>query len=112
MKTTLQLLLLASLVNPVYAQIEIRGERSCGRWLETRPSGVDRNNGEAVVATEGWLVGFMAGLAMGTGRDALRGTDLPSMAAWVDNYCKANPLDGLSNAGEALFFELAKRRGV
>lgn len=86
------------------APVTIFGARSCGAWLKNKSTG-----GMAATAQNGWLAGYMSGLAIGMNSDALDKTDLDSMELWVSNYCEKNPLDSTSTAGTALFFELKRR---
>ena len=65
-----------------------------------------------MVTQEAWLMGYISGKAMSIGVDVLKQNELPSLSLWVDNYCKTNPLDDSSDAGEMLFFELKRRTGA
>jgi hypothetical protein len=85
----------------------IRGAASCGTWINQT-----KEDGWPIVATRMWLLGYLSGRVMESGRDVIRGTDNPSFFLWVENYCKANPLKDLDDAGDALFSELAKKRGL
>ena len=80
---------------------------SCGNWVESRQakrSYLERaHNG-------GWLLGFMSGLAMKSGIDYLAKSDKDSLLLWVDNYCKANPLEYLDKAGYELEKELIEQK--
>ena len=80
----------------------IRGARSCGQWVEARKGGYN--------PAESWLVGFLSGAALGANVDILKGTDNLSLFLWVDNYCRANPLKDLDDAGVDLFLELKKTK--
>ncbi len=86
-------------------EIEVRGSRSCGDWVSTRPV-----RSIETIAVETWLVGYLSGLAIGTNKDFIKGTDNPSIFLWVDNYCRANPLKSLGDAGTDLYFELIKQK--
>ena len=39
---------------------------------------------------------------------ALRASDPNALAAWVDKYCRENPLKNISDASAALVVELSK----
>jgi len=82
----------------------VRGSRSCGSWVS------ERALGSIDLAIETWLLGYLSGLAVGTGKDFIKGTDNPSIFLWVDNYCRANPLKSLHEAGLNLHFELIKQK--
>lgn len=80
------------------------GDRSCGQWLSRSSNGFEET------AVQGWLMGYMTGLATATTSiDLLASTDAPSVMAWVDNYCRANPLNKITDAGVKLGDVLLKR---
>ena len=85
--------------------VEIRGARSCGKWIAGQADGQSASN-------EAWLVGFMSGLAFQSNQDLLKGTDNESITLWVNNFCQKNPLENLVTAAETLANELAKKRGI
>ena len=89
--------------------VTVMGARSCGDWLSHKPLGQDKNWSRLV--QEAWLVGYLSGMASGTDRDALGGSSGSSLFVWMDNYCQANPLDGIDDGGSRLFFELLRRKG-
>jgi hypothetical protein len=61
---------------------------------------------------EMWLLGYLSSFAFTSDKDFLRDTDNASISLWADNYCKANPLNDLHDAGLALALELMKRKGL
>jgi hypothetical protein len=71
----------------------------------------------AAAPYEWWVVGFLSGLSVGflTGVNAdddvgfLSGQDADGIYAWIDNYCKANPLEKLPKIMDTLATELIKR---
>lgn len=92
------------------ANAEVRGARSCGVWV------ADRNNSDKMRASVDftWLIGYLSGLGVGGQsiaeyRDFLKGADNESIALWMDNYCKAHPLESISTGANILSFELAKK---
>jgi len=87
------------------AQVTIRGSASCGQWISD-----GRQNSERALLSERWLVGFLSGMAFHSGKDFIKGTDNPSIFLWVSNYCQANPLKEIVDAGNALFNELVKQK--
>lgn len=87
-------------------ELETRGSRSCGTWVDLR-----KENSSVTKASEAWLVGYLSGIVAATGKDALRGTDNSSLFLWMDNYCRSNPLSQLFEGGDKLFIELAKKKG-
>jgi len=50
--------------------LEIRGSRSCGKWVNERAL-----KGLESVITETWFVGYLSGLAAANDKDFLKGTD-------------------------------------
>ena len=82
-----------------------QGAISCGVWLR------DRLGDDARIADEAWVSGFITGMNAGIGAalgsDKLlqvgRGTDAAGMFSWIDNYCRAHPLDHLARAAETLW---------
>jgi hypothetical protein len=97
--------MLMAMVASTLRAVEIRGARSCGKWLEERRSG---NH----VYAEAWLVGFLSGMAFESNKDFLKGTDNASIDSWMDNYCTNHPLDTLVDGAEALMNELTRRKGL
>jgi hypothetical protein len=66
---------------------------SCGTWIALR------RQSEATADPESqWLLGFLAGASFAGQSYTLDG---PAVMAWLDNYCRAYPLDSLSQAGGA-----------
>jgi hypothetical protein len=80
---------------------------SCGAWTAARTS----RSGDTI-AYEYWLMGFVSGRnwfepsANGGVRSA---NDPQALEAWVDEYCKAHPLDNLVAASLKLVDELRRR---
>jgi hypothetical protein len=72
------------------------GTISCGTWTALR------RQGQASLP-EQWILGFLSGVGYeGGGRDnPLSGVDADAVWAWMDNYCHANPLDHIAEAGAA-----------
>lgn len=79
--------------------VVLRGMPSCGLWTSQQDAR-DRI----------WLDGYLSGLAFAYNKDILNGTDKASIYGWVDNYCRANPLSELAEAGNALAQELIRRK--
>ena len=72
------------------------GVSSCGTWLENR-----RSPNEFVWMANGqWIMGWLS--AAGHYGTDLKKTDSAAISAWVDNYCKANPLEDLEKAAISL----------
>ena len=77
------------------------GASSCGTWT------ADRVNPYSfpAIADGSWVLGFLSGIAYEgpENDDPLAGTDAQGVFAWIDNYCRANPIDHISAAAEAFY---------
>ena len=87
--------------------IEARQAPSCGEWIAQREKG-----GALALGNASWLLGYLSGLSISSGKDFLSGTDNATLYKWMDNYCRANPLRDLSSGGHALVIELSKKKVV
>jgi hypothetical protein len=65
-------------------------------------------SGDAALSAA-WVVGYLSGLNMRADHDALAEPDLNGLLAWIDNHCRANPLDTVATAAFKLFKELQSR---
>ena len=81
----------------------IRGVPSCAFWMQDREPG-----GRSSYFNAMWLVGYLSGAAVHSEEDILRNRDSEWIAAWMDNYCKANPLKNVADGGEKLFDDLIR----
>ena len=79
------------------------GDYDCGQWFVKREP------------AKGWLLGFLSGINYIITDRAAKYDPLSKLNSaeqaflWVDNYCKAHPLEKLSDAGLALYLELQKK---
>jgi hypothetical protein len=80
---------------------------SCGQWTQDRQSNPSLNALDKI-----WLLGFITGMnslaSMVAPRTALAGsnTEEAGLMAWVNNYCRAHPLDSLTTAAASLWVDL------
>ena len=79
------------------------GVPDCGEWLAGQR-----------IEQRSWLMGYLTALNLVHSalkkEDGLSALSSAKQAyAWMDNYCKANPLSDLSYGGGELFSELAKK---
>jgi hypothetical protein len=84
------------------------GVVSCGTWTSERNE--DRPTSRL---TEAWVLGFVSAFTVygpQPSDDISKGTDANSLMAWIDDYCRANPLKDVSEATVALIRELGWRR--
>ena len=77
------------------------GNRNCGEWVR-----------DQTVSDKAWLVGFLSGINVtGVTNDALKKIQSTSQIyLWMDNYCKANPLQMVSDGAYKLLDELVARK--
>lgn len=83
------------------------GAKSCGTWTEERAHDSGR-----LGFMKAWVLGFASGANLYTAHeDFLRRQDVPATAiyAWIDNYCRAHPLEPLDKAAFDLVAELLRR---
>jgi hypothetical protein len=60
--------------------------------------------GQTAGVYEQWVIGFLSGIGyegIGQGDDTLAGVDANGVWTWVDNYCRAHPLDQIVTAAKA-----------
>lgn len=99
------LLMLSNAAISAPAEGAVRGAPSCGEWV------AHREKSDTLALGNGyWLLGYLSGIAVGTGKEFLSGTDNSAINAWMDKYCQAHPLKDLSSGGSALAAELLKSR--
>jgi hypothetical protein len=71
------------------------GNASCGLRTAARR---DRHAGYA----EAWVLGFLSAVGVtSSDKNPLRGVDAEAVWAWIDNYCRAHPLERLVESTEA-----------
>ena len=59
-----------------------------------------------------WVLGYLSGWAMSSGKEIIQGVDNASISLWITNYCHANPLDDVADAGYQLGNTILKRKGL
>ncbi len=77
---------------------------TCGAWVHEREIKSPLNS-----YYEGWMLGFMSGVAQMSGTDFLKVTDNKSIYLWMDNYCKSHPLKNVVSGASDLTLELIKK---
>ncbi|MBI3374998.1 MAG: hypothetical protein HY017_25025 [Betaproteobacteria bacterium] len=91
--------------------VGIRGSFRCGQWIEALEK---RNNSGADFATrvvmEMWLLGYLSGMSYESnkefwGEQNINWLDNQSVFLWMDNYCRAKPLENVADAAAILFAE-------
>lgn len=79
---------------------------SCGSWTNER----SKQYSIASLGLEHWALGFVSGSNWTShGKDELADVDADAIYAWLDNYCRQNPLDKFPHAVTTLAQELANR---
>src|ERR1700733_6651247 len=75
------------------------GANSCGAWTQERAQDSQR-----VQLWKGWVLGFVSGVNNISDQhpDFLKQVDAPAIYAWIDNYCRSNPLDHVFDATVAM----------
>jgi len=104
------LLLAASMVavaSPSEGGAEARHAPSCGEWVVHR-----EKSDTLALSNASWLLGYLSGLAVSSGKDYLSGTENSSIYKWMDSYCRANPIRDVGSGGNALAAELARKKGT
>lgn len=96
------------------AAVEIKGARSCGKWIEEKraANSAKEMNRIPVLITRSWFLGYLSGRAAQSGKDFIKGTDSDSIFLWLDNYCRAHPQGELDQAGIDLARELMQLKGI
>jgi hypothetical protein len=101
-------------LNLVASTVEIKGSRSCSKWMEEKrlANGTKEMNKIPVLITRSWFLGYLSGRADASDRNFLKGTDSDSIFLWLDNYCRANPDKDLDQGGIELARELMQLKGI
>lgn len=110
MKTWLLIALtsFACLLSEVTLAAQIRGFASCGQWVTERDRERQRQGPTAQgLVYQAWLIGYLSGLASGTGKEVIKDFDDQSIFLWTDNYCRANPLRRTFEAADELYHKSA-----
>ena len=87
--------------------IKGEGNFSCPDYVAAK-----QVNGAKLYSSISWVQGFITGAnyqrALPEDSDSFIGQDYPaaSIVSWLENHCRANPQDYLSDAAEALVIEL------
>jgi len=79
------------------------GGFSCRAWIQARQ--------QHRQAYQLWVAGFLSGLNYESdpSGDPLVGIDFGGIAAWIDNYCRENPLKFITNASIDLMKSKTRR---
>jgi hypothetical protein len=116
MKTLLRIAIVGvalMLFSEVTLAVNVRGDISCGIWVEERQKEARGGDYIGALVNQAWLIGFFSGQAAGSnkefwGKQNVNILDVPSVLLWMDNYCRANPLKTVVNGADTLFEERTK----
>jgi hypothetical protein len=98
------LLIIGLLVTTGASAVATIGSVSCGEWVKNREA-----KNRIMPSNLAYLAGYLSGIAVGTGNEFLRNANAESLWSWMDNYCKANPLNNVDNGAISLSNELIQR---
>jgi len=112
MKDIILMLILALLASGASADWSVKGEGnySCPDYVAAR-----KINSKEFYSSISWVQGFVTGLNYerdrASGEDSFVARDFPpvSMVDWLEDYCRNNPQDYLSDAAQAMVEELQDR---
>jgi hypothetical protein len=83
------------------------GTSSCGEYLEMRAE----NNRSKNAILVSWAWGYMAGFNFEVKQPTTRDTpDEPSTLAYIDRYCRNQPIENVVAAASALIVDLGGKR--
>ena len=111
MKRILAALIVMTVSSPAFATRSY-GLPDCGQWI--KDTGVQRK------FNEGWLLGWLSGVNNSMDASTPKGQTPPNYLAqttsanqvilFVDNYCRANPLEDISSAADQLMADLVDKK--
>lgn len=101
------LALASTTVNAEPVKVIYMGELTCGEWMSYRDMPYTN---EPKAGALNWILGFLSASAIDRNADILHSIEPSSVAAWMDNYCSANPLEKILSGANVLRDELVKRR--
>ena len=78
-----------------------QGGFSCGRWQQGR-----RTKEPTSFTAQAWVLGYLTRANYSGDTSLTAGTDADGVFAWIDNFCRANPLKDIADAAEYLVAEL------
>ena len=82
--------------------IGLMGDHDCGSWVSARKA---ENSIQALVDQD-YVTGFLNGLAFGSWKEFWNSqTSAAGVYLWLNNWCQANPLDGINKGLIKLFRE-------
>jgi len=112
LKKVILISVLALLTSGAWGDWAIKGEGnfSCPEYVSEK-----QINGAKLYSSISWVQGFITGVnyqrATGVDTHSFVGQDFApaSMVGWLENYCRENPQDYLSDAAQALIEDLLEK---
>jgi hypothetical protein len=83
------------------------GYRSCGNWTSEREGKTERSYEFAQ-----WILGYITAVniyVLQYDDDVTKGADNAELLVWIDDYCRAHPLDRIEDAAEELLKVIRKK---
>lgn len=84
------------------------GPATCATWIQWRSPEANPIDKASIVF---WVEGYLSGLAAGSHHDVIGLFRTKDLAAWLDQYCRANPQTKLPIAVDALGIEMLRHAG-
>ena len=94
--------------------VSIYGEGNvlCGKWMADRRGSAVSVEGVLAQQDLAWVLGWLSAegedMASNQAKVKLRETDSNAVAHWLDDFCRAHPLDHLYDAAIALDYALVE----
>lgn len=84
------------------------GAQGCGKFVEAtdQKKAGDSYSSDLFMS---WMAGFASYSSGLSGSETLKGTDATSVQLWLENYCRAHPLERFFSAVTHLLQELAEK---
>jgi hypothetical protein len=87
------------------------GEQKCSDFVGAKIEYDHAGNSRDHLAHLNWIKGFITGINWAKDSDIARDLDIETVRAWVDAYCRENPLESIAHASEELVVALERRGG-
>lgn len=84
------------------------GTQGCGKYVAAIED-AKRGDTANLYLFVSWMQGFVSFASLKNDTDYLKNVDRESIQLWLENYCKANPLDSFSIAVTDLLGTLMKK---
>jgi hypothetical protein len=85
------------------------GTQGCGKYVAATEQ-FRRGDSQAIYQYITWTSGFVSHASAVDGTEYFKNSDTDSIALWLENYCRAHPLEPFSTAVMELMLELIKKQ--